>query len=91
MQDTRSWIIFPTQVSYWGSMDGINYQHLGDLKNNIAADNYEVLIKEFELPVSQALKYIKVLAKNYGALPAWHLGYGEGGDAILFIDEISVR
>ena len=91
MQDTRSWIIFPTEVSYWGSTDGINYQHLGDLKNNIAADNYEVLIKEFELPVSQALKYIKVLAKNYGALPAWHLGYGEGGDAILFIDEISVR
>jgi hypothetical protein len=91
MQDTRSWIIFPTQVSYWGSTDGINYQYLGNVKNSIAADNYEVLIKDFELPVSQTIKFIKVVAKNYGTLPAWHQGYGDGGDAILFVDEISVK
>jgi hypothetical protein len=91
MQDTRSWIIFPTQVSYWGSTDGITYQYLGDVKNSIAADNYEILIKDFELPVSQTIKFIKVVAKNYGTLPAWHQGYGDGGDAILFVDEISVK
>jgi len=30
-----------------------------------------------------------VLAKNYGALPKDHLGFG--GDAFIFIDEIEVK
>lgn len=91
MQDTRSWIIFPSEITFYGSTDGVNYRLLGKLQNTVAADNYDVLIHDFELKTNETLKFIKVLAKNYGALPEWHLGYGEGGDAILFIDEITIN
>lgn len=91
MQDTRSWIIFPTEITFYGSTDGVNYRTLGKVQNTIPANNYEVLIRDFELKTNDTLKFIKVVAKNYGALPEWHLGYGEGGDAILFIDEITVN
>ena len=34
-------------------------------------------------------RYVKVIAKNYGKLPEWHQGFG--GDAFIFIDEITVK
>jgi hypothetical protein len=34
-------------------------------------------------------KYIKIKAYNYGKLPQWHQGFG--GDAFIFIDEITVK
>ena len=34
-------------------------------------------------------KYIKVKAYNFGKLPEWHQGFG--GDAFIFIDEITVK
>jgi hypothetical protein len=34
-------------------------------------------------------RYVKVSAKNFGKLPNWHLG--AGGEAFIFIDEITVH
>lgn len=34
-------------------------------------------------------RYVKVIAYNSGKLPEWHQGYG--GDAFIFIDEITVK
>jgi hypothetical protein len=34
-------------------------------------------------------RYVKVKAKNFGKLPRWHLG--AGGEAFIFIDEITVH
>ncbi|MFA7115650.1 MAG: GH92 family glycosyl hydrolase [Bacteroidales bacterium] len=35
------------------------------------------------------IRYIKIVAKNYGTIPNWHLG--AGGEAFIFIDEIFVK
>lgn len=91
MQDTRSWIIFPTGIAIWGSSDGINYRKLGRINNDLPADDYRVQIKDFEINLNDSVRYLKINAQNYGDLPSWHAGYGEGGKAIIFIDEISIK
>ena len=35
------------------------------------------------------VRYVKIIIKNYGKMPAWHLSAGE--QAWLFVDEIWVK
>jgi hypothetical protein len=44
---------------------------------------------EFKSPQELKAKYIKVKAYNFGKLPDWH--QGAGGDAFIFIDEITIN
>jgi hypothetical protein len=91
LQDTRAWIVFPTEVEYFTSVDGKKFKSEGKIPNPVAASDYEVQLKKFEyhLPKQVKARYIKCVAKNYGKLPEWHLG--AGGEAFIFIDEIEVK
>ena len=91
LQDSRSWILMPTQVDYYISDDNINFVFFGSVKNDVDANVTQNTIKEFifKSPIPQKAQYIKVVAKNFGKLPPWHQGSGE--DAFIFIDEISVK
>ncbi|MCE3280938.1 MAG: alpha-mannosidase [Bacteroidetes bacterium] len=91
LQDTRSWIVFPSKVKYSFSMDGINFTDLVEVQNNVSADNYDVQVNRLSktLPVPVKARYVKVEAINYGKLPEWHQGAGE--DAFVFIDEIEIK
>ena len=91
LQDTRSWILFPADVDYYISDNGVDFNFYGHCDNTILANNYEVQVKPFisinsQLPSAQ---YIKIKAKNFGKLPDWHQGKGE--DAFIFIDEIEIK
>jgi len=37
----------------------------------------------------QNARYVKVIARQFGKLPAWHLG--AGGSSHIFLDEIGVK
>jgi predicted alpha-1,2-mannosidase len=91
LQDTRAWIIFPKQVAYFVSNDGVTFTPFGISKNTIPTDDYATQLHEFIITNSSTTnaRYIKVKATNYGVLPEWH--QGKGGDAFIFIDEIDVR
>ena len=91
LQDTRSWIIFPTEIEYFISTDGKKFTSVTKMLNPVAASDYESQLKKFEFHLQKALKarYIKVFAKNFGKLPQWHQGLG--GDAFIFIDEIEIK
>jgi len=91
LQDTRSWIIYPKEVEFYSSVDGINYSSVGKIKNSVLADDYTSQVHPFNYIVSNQLaaRYIKIIATNYGKLPDWH--QGKGGDAYLFIDEIEIK
>ena len=91
LQDTRSWILYPKQVSYEISEDGINYKPFGVIENGVAADDYNLQIRTFlhNNKVNANARYVKIKAINFGKLPDWH--QGSGGDAFIFIDEIEVR
>jgi len=90
LQDTRSWILMPTQVDYYVSQDNINFTKVGTVENSVGANEYETIIKPFEFQInSQKARYVKIIAKNFGKLPQWHQGFG--GDAFIFIDEIILK
>ena len=91
LQDSRSWIIFPKQVSYFTSIDGITFTPFGMIENGISPNDYSIQTRRFSSnnAVSKTARFIKVIATNFGKLPDWH--QGKGGDAFIFIDEIEVK
>lgn len=93
LEDQRSWIFYPTEVSCFGSNDGLNFTPI-DFKKSIDATiaSEEANIKTVyfkQLP--KAYRFIKIIAKKLGKLPKWHLGYEYDGKAWIFTDEITVK
>ncbi|CAM4290992.1 GH92 family glycosyl hydrolase [Flavobacterium terrigena] len=91
LQHTRSWIMIPKSVEFYVSNDNINFTLVETLTHSIDPKNYEdEIIHDFSTSKKiTSARYIKVIAKNYGKLPEWH--QGAGGDAYIFIDEITVK
>ncbi|MEM0542998.1 GH92 family glycosyl hydrolase [Flavobacterium sp. j3] len=90
LQDQRSWILMPTKVEYYTSMDNVNFTLLGTSSNDVNPKQEENCIKDFRCistPINA--RYVKVKAYNFGKLPEWHQGFG--GDAFIFIDEITIK
>jgi predicted alpha-1,2-mannosidase len=91
LQDQRSWILMPTKVDYYVSDDNVNFTKVGTVENTLDPKEKENIIRDFNLKLENPIKakYIKVKAYNYGKLPEWHQGFG--GDAFIFIDEITIK
>jgi hypothetical protein len=91
LQDSGSWILMPTKVDYYVSNDNVNFTLVGSVNNSISPKYSVNKIENFEYKSPQELKakYVKVKAYNFGKLPDWHLG--AGGDAFIFIDEITIK
>jgi predicted alpha-1,2-mannosidase len=91
LQDSGSWILMPKKVDYYVSNDNVNFTLVGSVTNTISPKYSVNKIQNFEFKAAQELKakYVKVKAYNFGKLPDWHLG--AGGDAFIFIDEITIK
>lgn len=91
LQDSRSWILMPTKVEYYSSSDNNNFKLIGTVANNIDPKKDENIIKDFEYKSAKEIKakFIKIKAYNFGKLPEGHQGFG--GDAFIFIDEITIK
>ena len=89
IQDVRSWIWMPKEVSFLISDDGINFKEIANIKNQVAANDYEMHVTDLGSKVNASGRYIKVKAVNFGTIPAWHLG--AGGQAYIFVDELIVE
>ena len=91
LQDQRSWILMPTKVEYYISDDNVNFTYFGSVENTLDPKTEENTILNFTSNETKAKKarYVKVIAKNFGKLPEWHQGFG--GDAFIFVDEITIK
>lgn len=89
LQDQRSWIFYPTEVSCLVSENGKDFTELTLQKIKAEKPSEEVSIKTIEFEVNKNIQFIKINAKNLGNLPKGHLGYG--GKAWLFVDEIDFK
>jgi predicted alpha-1,2-mannosidase len=92
IQDMKSWIFFPSSIELFISEDGKSFHSAGVI--NVSEKNTfseQAENKEFTLPVSpkEQIKAIRLVAKNFGKCPEWHLG--KGNDTWLFADEIIFR
>jgi predicted alpha-1,2-mannosidase len=91
LQDTRAWIVMPTEVSFYVSDDNVSFQKVATIANTIPANDYEVQTKKLTEKLNTSGRYVKVIAKNFGKLPEWHQGFPFDGEAFIFIDEIEVK
>ena len=91
LQDQRSWILMPTKVNYYISEDNVNFIYFGSVNNTLDPKLEENTILNFTSNETKGKKarYVKVIAKNFGKLPEWH--QGAGGDAFIFVDEITIK
>ena len=90
LQDQRSWILMPTKVEYYTSVDNVNFTLLGISSNDVNPKQEENSIKDFRCistPINA--RYVKIKAYNFGKLPEWHTGFG--GASFIFIDEITIK
>ncbi len=90
LQDARSWILFPTEVSYYTSSDNMNFVfHSKVIQQVNALDNVTQLRNIMSDNKALKTRYIKVVAKHFGLLPEGH--EGKGGQSWLFLDEVEVK
>jgi hypothetical protein len=90
LQDVRSWIWMPTEVSISVSTDGERFDDVGRVANAMAEDEYGVLLQNLVVDIVDVeARFVRVRARNYGTIPDWHPGRGER--AWIFIDEIVLR
>lgn len=92
LQDQRSWIFLPTQVECSVSANPRTfYKKLPTQYFDSTTPSEEVGIEKAVFAMrGYSARYIKIVAKNLGALPEWHLGYPYQGTAWIFADEIEI-
>jgi predicted alpha-1,2-mannosidase len=90
LQDEKSWIFFPLEVSFFVSDDGKNFLNVAVLKNDIPENREGSITKNFAVNLTGThAHYVKMLAKNRRICPPWHPG--AGSKAWIFADEISIE
>jgi hexosaminidase len=90
LRDVGEWVMLPRSVEFSISDDGKNFRPLANAKNDADDRDAAPLVKTFAVKAEgQSARYVRVHARNYGKLPAWHPGTGT--PAWLFVDEIIVE
>jgi predicted alpha-1,2-mannosidase len=90
LSDQRSWIFLPSLVHIEVSTNGSDWRPLQTLKPPLdTSDESTVFSLAGDSPLPQECRFVRVTATNFGKLPESHPG--RGGDAFIFIDEITIE
>ncbi len=89
LQDQKSWIFLPTEVEVSYSRDGTRFTPVAVKKAELADNHPDAEIRGFDFErIPEDSRYVRVLAKNRGVCPDWHVGAGQ--KAWIFVDEIEI-
>jgi len=92
LQDQRSWIFYPTEVECYVAVDDTFRKISPTYKIDSQQASSETKIKTVRFKIEETNpRYVKIIAKNLGDLPVWHLGAPYQGKAWIFVDEIIVK
>lgn len=89
LQDQNSWILLPKEIELYISEDREEYILFKVLDHQINKKTNDPIIHEFEFKEMTGKKFIKLIIKNSGKLPPWHLSAGE--KSWIFLDEITIN
>ncbi len=90
LQDQDSWIFMPVTVTFSISGNGVNFREIGMVENNTDEHAAGTVLRDYRLELKPVkARYIRVVAKNRGTCPEWHLGAGK--KAWIFADEITIE
>jgi hypothetical protein len=82
--------LLPTNVEYYTSIDGKNFELVANIVNTLPIDQYGGYLREFNAEFApRDARYIKVWAHSMGNTPGWHPGAGR--PAHMLVDEIVVE
>jgi len=89
LQDQRSWIWMPSAVIVSVSDDGERFRPVAQLSSDVPAHAPGVILRNMVAQLDGVVaRYVRIHAKNFGTIPDWHLGRGDG--AFIFVDEILI-
>lgn len=91
LHSAKSWILLPQFVEFYTSGDGENWSLAWINENRVSAleEKIEIRPSDWEAPPGTRARFLKIVAKSAGKLPAEH--FGAGGDSWIFCDEILIR
>jgi len=90
LEAQHAWIFLPRQVEISLSKDGFNFTNQTIAKSKESEYNPNPKVRDYLTEFdTEAIQFIRVIAKNIGVCPDWHPG--KGGKAWLFADEIIVN
>ncbi|MBI9016483.1 MAG: sulfatase-like hydrolase/transferase [Phycisphaerae bacterium] len=84
-----SWIFAPDAVRIYVSDDGEHYYEINVELNRQRTEGGLAYINIYQGSPIQAIRYVRVMARNIEVCPDWHPGAGQ--PAWMFIDEIIVE
>jgi arylsulfatase A-like enzyme len=90
MQNQESWIFLPKEVIFELSSDGVQYERVAFISQDLSTKWGEISRVEFSKKFKTTnARFIHVIAKNIAICPEWHTG--SGGKAWIFADEIIIE
>ena len=90
LQDINSWIWMPTEIEFLFSKDGVEFIPIKTVSHTVPENQFGVFVEELSADFDPIkAKYIKLIAKQFGRIPEWHLG--KGGQSFIFIDELIIK
>jgi predicted alpha-1,2-mannosidase len=90
LQEQRSYIFMPSEMSVAISVDGKNYKQVGVSYNRINPQTEGRIVDLKKVAgINKMARYIKMTARNIGPCPDWHIGAGD--KSWIFVDEIIVE
>ena len=88
LEEQRAWIFYPTAMEVYVSENGKDYTLFGKESFNVQRTDGAHL-QDIRVQGKANARYVKIIIRNYGKLPEWHLSAGQ--QAWLFVDEVWVR
>ncbi len=90
LQDVGSWIWLPSEVIVSVSGDGASFREVARFTHDVSDREGGVVLRDLAADLDGVSgRFVRVFARNYGTIPAWHPGRGER--AWIFVDEIVVE
>jgi hypothetical protein len=88
LEEQRAWIFYPRAIEVYVSEDGKKFTSFGNTTLPVTRTE-GAHIQDLKVTGKANARYVKIVIKNYGKLPGWHISAGQ--QAWLFVDEIWVR
>ena len=80
----------PTELVVEVSRDGQRFREVGHVRHEVPDDEDEIFRRDLWVTLDgSAVRFLRLTARNYGTVPAWHPG--AGGESFVFVDEILIE
>jgi len=90
LEANESWIFLPGEVTFSIAGADREFEVVASITIPVPGSQQPAATRSFSTDLTEkSARYVRVVAKNIGALPSWHSG--AGGRAWLFADEIQVN